>query len=131
MTEGRKNDVGKVRMDLLPRELLEGTAWILTFGAKKYAAHNWRSGIDYSRVYAALQRHLVKWWDGEEADEESGQLHLWHASCCLAFLMEYHAHPDLYKKFDNRYFKEVKQNEEIKEKAKPLSASTTDSEGKV
>jgi hypothetical protein len=110
MSEGKKNDEGKVRMDLLPRMLLEGTATVLTFGAGKYGDHNWRSGLAYSRVYAALQRHLVDWWDGEELDKETGKSHLWHASCCLAFLMEYQAH-GRYGRFDDRYWKEVKQNE--------------------
>src|SRR5690554_3560735 len=38
MSEGRKDDSGKVRMELLPPELLEATATILTFGAQKYTS---------------------------------------------------------------------------------------------
>ena len=36
-TEGVKLDQGKLQYELIPPELLEATADILTFGAKKYA----------------------------------------------------------------------------------------------
>lgn len=91
MTEGRKDDVGKPRMDLLPPELLTATAVVLTFGAKKYSDRNWERGMNWSRVFGALQRHLWAWWDGEGKDIETGYSHLWHASCCLAFLIAYEA----------------------------------------
>ena len=87
--EGRKDDQGKVRMELLPHELMIGVAKVLTFGAKKYNDRNWEKGMAWSRVYGALQRHLVAWWAGESRDEETGYSHLWHAGCCLAFLMAY------------------------------------------
>jgi hypothetical protein len=84
-----KKDGGKVRMDLLPPEFLEATAAVLTFGAEKYADHKWEEGMAWSRVYASLQRHLNAWWRGEDTDEETGKSHLWHASCCIAFLTTY------------------------------------------
>lgn len=87
--EGVKFDSGKVRMELLPPELLVGVADILTFGAKKYADRNWEKGMDWSRVYGALLRHLNAWWGGEDTDPETGKSHLWHAGCCIAFLITY------------------------------------------
>lgn len=89
--EGVKFDGEKVRMDLLPPELLFGVADILTFGAKKYSARNWEKGMDWGRVYGALQRHLNAWWGGEKLDPETGKSHLWHAGCCIAFLITYEA----------------------------------------
>lgn len=91
MAEGRKDDMGKVRYDLLPPELLEETANILTFGAVKYEDRNWENGINYSRVFGALMRHLWSWWNPyvPDTDEETGYSHLAHASCCLAFLISY------------------------------------------
>ena len=89
MTEGIKFDQGKVPMHLLPPELLTSVASVLNFGAKKYTARNWELGMDWSRVYSALQRHLWKWWEGESIDEETGMSHLWHAGCCIAFLITY------------------------------------------
>lgn len=86
---GRKDDAEKIRMELLPPELLEGTAQVLTFGAKKYEDRNWERGMAWSRPFGALMRHMWAWWRGEHADPETGYSHLWHASCCLAFLMAY------------------------------------------
>lgn len=86
MTEGLKDDGGKPRMELLEPEYLRGTADVLTYGASKYAPNNWRQGIDASRLYGALQRHLNAFWAGEEIDPESGLPHLYHASCELMFL---------------------------------------------
>lgn len=89
LQEGAKYDEGKVRLDLLPRELLIGTAKVLMFGAEKYDEYNWAKGMKWSRVYGAAQRHLTAWWAGENVDEETGYSHLWHASCCIAFLIAY------------------------------------------
>lgn len=86
---GRKDDQEKIRMDLLPPELLTSVATILTFGAKKYADRNWEGGMAWGRVYGALQRHLNAWWGGQEVDAETGKSHLWHAGCCIAFLITY------------------------------------------
>lgn len=88
---GVKHDGDKVRYELLPPELLHGVAEILTFGAKKYADRNWESGISYSRVFGALMRHLWAWWAKAGPDSETGKSHLWHAGCCLAFLITYEA----------------------------------------
>lgn len=87
--EGRKDDHGKPRMDLLPPELLDAVANVLTFGATKYGDRNWEAGMDWGRCYAALMRHMNAWWSGEETDPETGMSHLWHAACCLTFLIAY------------------------------------------
>lgn len=34
-------------------------------------------------------RHLWTWWRGDNLDKETGKSHLWHAVCCLAFLITY------------------------------------------
>lgn len=86
---GVKFDEDKVRMELLPPELLVGTAQILTFGAEKYGVRNWEGGMDWSRVFGALMRHMWAWWKGENLDPETGHSHLKHAACCIAFLMAY------------------------------------------
>ncbi|WP_299949058.1 dATP/dGTP diphosphohydrolase domain-containing protein [uncultured Ruegeria sp.] len=88
---GRKDDSAKVRMELLPPELLTATADILTFGAEKYDARNWEKGMEWGRVYGALQRHLNAWWSGVDTDDETGKSHLHHAACCVAFLLTYEA----------------------------------------
>ena len=89
MGEGRKDDGEKIRYDLLPPEYLHATADILTFGAKKYSPRNWEAGMDWGRCFGALMRHMWAWWGGQNTDPETGKSHLWHASCCLAFLIAY------------------------------------------
>lgn len=86
---GRKNDDGKVRLDLLPTEALEEIAKVLTFGAKKYAAHNWRKGFVWSRTVAAMLRHLYAWMRGEDKDPESGLSHMAHVGCNVLFLLTF------------------------------------------
>lgn len=103
LKEGTKYDADKVRMDLLPSDPLEEIAKVLTFGAKKYKAHNWRKGINYSRVYAGLQRHLKDWNNNISEDSETKLNHLAHAGCCIMFLLEYEMNKEKYAKFDDRY----------------------------
>lgn len=88
-SEGVKYDTEKPRYDLIPPEALESLAKILTFGAEKYGAHNWEYGMDWHRPYAAAQRHMWAWWNGEDNDPETGESHLDHALCCVAFLLTY------------------------------------------
>lgn len=85
----KKFDNGKLRIELVPPELIEGAARVLGFGAEKYSAGNWAKGdgFDHSRLYGGLQRHLNSYWKGEDHDPESGHLHLEHAACMLAFLL--------------------------------------------
>lgn len=91
--EGIKHDQGKPRMDLIPPEMLEEVAKVLTFGANKYSDRNWEKGLEWGRVYGALQRHLTAWWGNvnEGIDEETGLSHLSHALCCISFLVAYEA----------------------------------------
>lgn len=52
---------------------------------------NWELGMKWSRPYGALMRHLWAWWNPytPSVDAETGRSHLWHAACCLAFLIAY------------------------------------------
>lgn len=84
--KGMKFDKEKPRMDLLDADALEGLAKVLTFGAQKYAANNWRNGIEYSRLTAAILRHLMAIQRGEDLDPESGLPHIDHLGCCWMFL---------------------------------------------
>lgn len=83
---GRKDDQDKLPMDLLDPLALDGLAAVLAFGAKKYAKHNWRGGISWSRLIAALLRHTFAILRGELTDPESGLPHIDHIGCCWMFL---------------------------------------------
>lgn len=59
-------------------------------GASKYSAFNFLQGYAWSLSFNALQRHLLKFWAGDELDAESGLPHLGHAAWhCLALLSFY------------------------------------------
>jgi hypothetical protein len=97
---GKKNDNGKPPIDLVPTGIIRGIARVLAHGAEKYGRHNWRGGLACSRLYAAMQRHLMAWLDNADLDEDSGLQHLDHAACELAFLIDtLKTRPDL----DDRY----------------------------
>lgn len=85
---GRKDDQEKAPLELLSTAAMLGTARVLAFGANKYNAHNWRGGIEYSRLIGAALRHVTAFNDGEDLDPESGLSHIDHAQCCLMFLSE-------------------------------------------
>jgi len=91
MSEGIKFDDTKNRLDLIPVEALEQVGAIYSYGAKKYADHNWRSGLKFSRLYGAALRHLFAFWRGEDKDKESGLPHLAHATFGLLGLLQYQA----------------------------------------
>lgn len=102
---GVKFDQDKPRVDLLDSLALEGIAKVLGFGAKKYAAHNWRGGIAYSRLMGAAMRHLFAIQRGEDVDPESGLPHVDHLGCCWMFLSNMmKTRPDL----DDRWKEEKK-----------------------
>lgn len=87
--EAKKFDTGKPPLSLISRAALEEEARVMAFGAQKYDAHNWRKGMDFSRLMDAALRHIYAFADGEDKDPETGLSHLAHARCCLAFLIEY------------------------------------------
>lgn len=87
--EAVKHDQAKPGMALLPTSSLVSIAEVLDFGARKYAAHNWRKGMDWSRLLGSALRHLTSYNDGEDKDSESGLSHLAHLGCCVLFLLEY------------------------------------------
>lgn len=95
-----KADTGKNRLELWPVTPYEEIGLVLTWGAEKYADHNWRKGFVWSRVYGAALRHLYAWWKGEEKDPESGFSHLAHAACNIIFLLEF-THTK--RQLDDRY----------------------------
>ena len=87
---GRKFDGNKLRYDLIPPHAQKAMVEVLTFGAQKYAPDNWQLVPDAKRRYfAALERHVWAWKEGEQLDPESGIHHLAHAMCCLMFLFEH------------------------------------------
>lgn len=58
-------------------------------GKVKYGAWNWRAaGVSASTYKAALERHMDRWWEGEEFDPVDGTPHLANALACINILIE-------------------------------------------
>lgn len=87
--QGIKHDADKLRMELIAPEMVTALADVLTFGAKKYDDRNWERGMPWGQVFGALMRHLWAWWSRDSVDAETGKSHLWHAACCLMFLIAF------------------------------------------
>ena len=88
---GVKFDTSKLRLDLIPPELEIAVAAALTYGAAKYDARNWEKGYDSGRAYAAVRRHLLAYWAGEDLDPETAIPHLWLAAAMIAILLTFEA----------------------------------------
>lgn len=89
------------RFDLIPVGALAQVAQLYGRGAEKYAAHNWRRGYEWSKSYAALQRHATQFWNGEDEDAEMGLPHMasvvFHALALLTFMEEQRTFDDRFK----------------------------------
>lgn len=86
---GTKHDADKDPWHLAPWDSLRCVVKVLAFGARKYDARNWERGMAWSRCYRAAINHLVAWWQEGGTDPETGYSHLWHAGCCVLFLIAY------------------------------------------
>ena len=84
-----KSDEGKLKISLVPTEIIRAVARVRMFGVQKYVdPENWKT-VEKQRYKDALLRHILAWWDDENsADEESGLPHLAHAACNIAFILE-------------------------------------------
>mgnify|MGYP006268690283 CR=1 FL=1 len=65
----RDADVGKAKMSLMPTEELMRVMQHYRKGGEKYGENNWKKGMNASVFYDSAQRHLMKWWMGEEDED--------------------------------------------------------------
>jgi hypothetical protein len=86
-----KDAIGSTK---LPMHLIPGTAkaaLAIAFleGALKYGKYNWRvAGVRASIYSDALERHLEKWKNGEDADPVTHVPHLASIMACAAILID-------------------------------------------
>jgi hypothetical protein len=79
----------KIPLHLFPETAIVYGAMAFLDGALKYGRANWRAaGVRASIYYDAAKRHLGKWFEGENIDEDSGLPHLAHALACVAILID-------------------------------------------
>jgi hypothetical protein len=90
MMEAIKHDSEKPKLGLIPPKAILGIGRALTYGANKYHNFNYKTGkgLEWERIYSALQRHYTVWLDGEDIDLESGLHHLDHLGACTVMLMD-------------------------------------------
>lgn len=133
MNEGRKDDglagTGnmKLRYDLIPVRPLADLAEVYTVGCKTYGDRNWEQGIKWSRILAAMMRHLEAFRAGELKDKESGCYHLASVAWGAFALLEYtRTHPDL----DDRMLLQMADDDAVNlalcEAARNLAQAMTD-----
>lgn len=84
-----KADKGKLRLTLVPRQIIFDIAKIREYGNAKYGdPDNWRR-VSIERYRDAAFRHFMAYLDDPYGvDEESGLPHLSHLACNIAFLCE-------------------------------------------
>lgn len=110
---GNKFDQGKPRVSLvmMSRALLE-VAKVGTMGAEKYGDHNFRDGMEWSRIVDADLRHLLEFLSGNRIDDESKLTHLAHHAWNALTLLEYELNnvgtDDLFKGYKKDLTEELK-----------------------
>lgn len=79
----------KLPTNLVPSTLGVYATMAFAEGASKYGAYNWReAGVRASIYKAAHDRHMEKWWNGEECDPVTKVPHLASAIACVAILAD-------------------------------------------
>lgn len=122
---GGQKGVKLARFDLIPAGPLKILAEHYGRGAKKYAAHQWRQGYEWSKSIAAIGRHYTDFMAGKDYDvcsndpggclilpeavydepdtcsNHTGSHHMaavaWHAFLLLEFEETHPEHDDRYK----------------------------------
>ncbi len=89
MEEGKRFDLGKSRMSLVPFIAIRALGDVYAYGEKKYASWNWTKGMAWSRISDAMLRHYERFQMGEKLDPESGQLHSAHMAWNAITLLVY------------------------------------------
>jgi hypothetical protein len=84
-----KETTGKLKLSLVPPEILTAVASIREYGCKKYNnPENWK-GVPPQEFWDAAIRHTkAAWEDWTATDEESGMPHIWHIACNISFLCQ-------------------------------------------
>lgn len=85
---GKKCNKNKPRMELLPPKPLLAAGEVVTFGAKKYGANNWKN-VDISDFIGALERHIQEYKTGTRIDHDSGLRTTSHIVCNALFICQH------------------------------------------
>lgn len=88
---GLRFNQGKVRVDLLPPDVIWALAQLMTVNELKYPDRNWEKGMPLSDVIASLERHTLALKAGEDIDPTDNQPHavkiMWNGMALAAYLL--------------------------------------------
>lgn len=91
MNDKNKADQGKLRLTLVPTQIIKDIAAVREYGLLKYpetGKDGWKE-IDIERIRDAMCRHLLSYLDDPKGiDKESGLPHLSHLATNISFLCE-------------------------------------------
>lgn len=89
MEQEAKSDGGKMRVSLVPLQIISDIAEVREYGIAKYKdPDNWRR-VELERYANALFRHFQAFLsDPASVDDESGIEHYKHMACNIAFICE-------------------------------------------
>lgn len=79
----------KLPLELVPDVIRAYASLSFLEGAVKYGRFNWRiAGVRASIYKAAIERHLAKWWNGEDCDLETKVPHLASVLACVGIILD-------------------------------------------
>lgn len=89
MNQDAKADKGKLRISLVPTQIIKDIAEVRMYGTDKYgSSDNWKQ-VEFNRYVDALLRHTLEFIkDPKSVDEESGIPHYKHMACNMSFICE-------------------------------------------
>lgn len=86
-----KDTIGSTKLPngLVPDTITAEVALAYLEGALKYGRYNWRiAGVRASIYNDALERHRMKWWNGENRDPTTRVKHLASIIACAGILLD-------------------------------------------
>lgn len=88
--QAAKQDADKPQYTLVPPAIIRAVERVRAYGNEKYHdPENWKQ-VEPERFWEATLRHILAAWDKPyRTDPESGLMHIEHAACNLAFLLQF------------------------------------------
>lgn len=114
-SQSARHNTGKTQVRELDPSFILGMGEVLTASREFYAEGNWMKETKFSTPYESAQRHILKFWSGEDLDDGpngTGKHHLLHAATNLMFL---YFHTSSGVGIDDRLFKKAKQENDKKD----------------
>lgn len=87
--KAKTDDDGKPPLAYIPWKALDEIAQVQAYGHRKYHDYNnYRKGMEIGRNLSCAMRHIGKYMEGQDLDEESKRNHLAHAACRIMFVLQ-------------------------------------------